>query len=231
VRHEGKPVGFTLNGRPVASASPPIARLTRVLRDELGLIGTKVGCDAGDCGACTLLLDGEPVCGCLVSCGQADGRSVVTIEGLTESSETARRLQRAFLRHGAAQCGMCTPGMIVAGTALLERNPAPSETEVADAIGGVLCRCTGYRKIVEAMLDYAADGPPCPAPAVGTAVGARVERLDGTRKSRAATSSGRTHARPTHSWYASCAAPSTVRRSRSAISIATRRPTRASRQS
>ncbi|MDB5558122.1 MAG: aldehyde oxidase [Enterovirga sp.] len=182
MRHEGKPIGFTLNGRPVASTSPPIARLTRVLRDELGLIGTKVGCDAGDCGACTLLLDGEPVCGCLVACGQADGRSVTTIEGLTEGSETARRLQRAFLRHGAAQCGMCTPGMIVAATALLDRNPAPGEAEVADAIGGVLCRCTGYRKIIEAVLDGAAETPPCPAPATGCAVGARVERLDGQRK-------------------------------------------------
>jgi CO/xanthine dehydrogenase Mo-binding subunit/aerobic-type carbon monoxide dehydrogenase small subunit (CoxS/CutS family) len=161
MRHEGKPIGFTLNGRPVASASPPIVRLTRVLRDELGLTGTKVGCDAGDCGACTVLLDGEPVCGCLVACGQADGRSVTTIEGLTDSSETAQRLQRAFLRHGAAQCGMCTPGMVVAATALLDRNPAPTETEVADAIGGVLCRCTGYRKIVEAVLDAGtcANGP------------------------------------------------------------------------
>jgi CO/xanthine dehydrogenase Mo-binding subunit/aerobic-type carbon monoxide dehydrogenase small subunit (CoxS/CutS family) len=182
MQHEGKPIGFTLNGRPVASASPPIARLTRVLRDELGLTGTKVGCDAGDCGACTLLLDGEPVCGCLVACGQADGRSVTTIEGLTASSATAQNLQRAFLRHGAAQCGMCTPGMIVAATALLERNPAPRETEVADAIGGVLCRCTGYRKIIEAILDHAAEMPPCPAPAAGAAVGARVERLDGIRK-------------------------------------------------
>jgi CO/xanthine dehydrogenase Mo-binding subunit/aerobic-type carbon monoxide dehydrogenase small subunit (CoxS/CutS family) len=160
MRHEGKPIGFTLNGRPVASASPPIARLTRVLRDELGFTGTKVGCDAGDCGACTVLLDGEPVCGCLVACGQADGRSVTTIEGLTESSDTARRLQRAFLRHGAAQCGMCTPGMVVAATALLDRNPAPTETEVEDAIGGVLCRCTGYRKIIEAVLDARASPSP-----------------------------------------------------------------------
>ncbi|MGA0598321.1 molybdopterin-dependent oxidoreductase [Enterovirga sp. CN4-39] len=181
MRHEGKPIGFVLNGRPVASASPPIARLTRVLRDELGLTGTKVGCDAGDCGACTVLLDGEPVCGCLVACGQADGRNVTTIEGLTEASETAQSLQRAFLRHGAAQCGMCTPGMIVAGTALLERNASPSEAEVADAIGGVLCRCTGYRKIIDAVLDHAGS-PACPAPDAGAAVGARIERLDGVRK-------------------------------------------------
>ena len=182
MRHEGKPIGFVLNGRPVASASPPIARLTRVLRDELGLTGTKVGCDAGDCGACTVLLDGEPVCGCLVACGQADGRNVTTIEGLTEASETARSLQRAFLRHGAAQCGMCTPGMIVAGTALLERNASPTEAEVADAIGGVLCRCTGYRKIIDAVLDHAGTAAPCPAPDAGAAVGARIERLDGVRK-------------------------------------------------
>ena len=185
MRHEGKPVGFTLNGHPVGIAAPPLTRLTRVLRDELGLTGTKVGCDAGDCGACTVLLDDEPVCGCLLACGQVDGRAVTTIEGLTDASETARRVQRAFLRHGAAQCGMCTPGMIVAATSLLDRDPSPSETAVSDAIAGVLCRCTGYRKIVDAIRDVASPTLPEDAdrsPPAGAAVGSRIERLDGQRK-------------------------------------------------
>ncbi len=182
MRHEGKPIGFLLNGAPVASRAAPAVRLTRVLRDELGLTGTKVGCDAGDCGACTVLLDDEPVCGCLLACGQADGRRVTTIEGLTAASPTARRLQAAFLRHGAAQCGICTPGMVVAATALLDREAAPDEAAVLDAIGGVLCRCTGYRKIVEAVLDAGRDATPAAMPAAGAAIGARVQRLDGARK-------------------------------------------------
>ena len=128
-----------------------MTRLSSVLRDELGLTGTKVGCDAGDCGACTVLLDGEPVCACLVPAAQVAGRSVRTVEGLADGKLSA--LQAAFLDHGAAQCGICTPGLLVAATALLEHNPRPDETEVEDALGGVLCRCTGYRKIIAAVLD------------------------------------------------------------------------------
>ena len=146
-------LSFSLNGRPVEISSPSARRLSAVLRDELGLTGTKVGCDAGDCGACTVLLDGALVCSCLVAVGQAEGRSVTTIEGLCAVSENAARLQDSFLRHGAAQCGICTPGMLVAATALLDANPTPTESEALDAIGGVLCRCTGYRKIVDAVLD------------------------------------------------------------------------------
>ena len=130
-----------------ASAS----RLTRVLRDHLGLTGTKVGCDAGDCGACTVLLDGEQVCACLVSLGQTAGRSITTVEGLAENGRLSP-LQQAFLAHGAAQCGICTPGMLMAASTLLGRPHPPTEPEVLDALGGVLCRCTGYRKIVRAVL-------------------------------------------------------------------------------
>jgi aldehyde oxidoreductase len=176
------PIAFTLNGRPVAVAALPTRRLSSLLRDDLGLTGTKVGCDAGDCGACTVLLDEAPVCACLVAADQAQGRTVETIEGLTEGSETAGRLQASFLRHGAAQCGICTPGMVVAATHLLDRSPAPTEEEVLDAIGGVLCRCTGYRKIINAVLAARGLAEAQPSPDPGAAVGARVERLDGRRK-------------------------------------------------
>ncbi|MDB5591747.1 molybdopterin cofactor-binding domain-containing protein [Enterovirga sp.] len=172
---------LTVNGCETRLASHPATRLSAALRDELGLEGTKVGCDAGDCGACTVLLDGEPVCACLCAAGQTEGREVTTIEGVSAPSGVAGRLQAAFLRHGAAQCGFCTPGMIMAAAALLTRNPDPSSREVEDAIGGVLCRCTGYRKIVAAILDATAPAPAAPVPA-GAAIGARVERLDGRRK-------------------------------------------------
>ncbi len=183
-------IAFVLNGRETATDASPARRLTSVLRDDLGLTGTKVGCDAGDCGACTVLVDGEPVCGCLTAVGQVEGRTVETIEGLGDRHPAAKRLQDAFLAHGAAQCGICTPGMLVSATALLEREAAPSEGAVMDAIGGVLCRCTGYRKIVAAVLDAAGgdgtaadrhDGTVAAAPSDG-AVGRRLARLDGVEK-------------------------------------------------
>ena len=142
---------FRVNGRSVEVGAAPASRLTRVLRDHLGLTGTKVGCDAGDCGACTVLLDGEQVCACLVSLGQVTGRSVATVESLAENGRLSR-LQQAFHEHGAAQCGICTPGMLMAASTLLDRACPPTEPEVLDALGGVLCRCTGYRKIVRAVL-------------------------------------------------------------------------------
>ncbi|HEY8566329.1 MAG TPA: molybdopterin cofactor-binding domain-containing protein [Beijerinckiaceae bacterium] len=172
---------FTLNGAAVAVPASPGARLSKVLREDVGLTGTKVGCDAGDCGACTVLLDGAPVCACLVAAGQVQGCAVETIEGLTEACGTAQRLQASFLRHGAAQCGICTPGMVASATHLLRETSAPSEEEVLQAIGGVLCRCTGYRKIIDAVLDVGA-ARPASEPAAGAAVGARIARLDGTRK-------------------------------------------------
>ncbi len=175
-------IPFSLNGRKIAVATAAERRLSSVLRDDLGLFGTKIGCDAGDCGACTVLVDGAPVCSCLVAVGQVSGRDVTTIEGLGGLSPVAERLQKSFLRHGAAQCGICTPGMLVAATALLERNPSPVEEEVKDALGGVLCRCTGYRKIIAAVLDSGIAQPSPALPQAGQAVGARIERLDGQRK-------------------------------------------------
>jgi len=174
-------LNFSVNGRAVEVAVSPLERLSRVLREQLGLTGTKVGCDAGDCGACTVLLDGEPVTACLVAAGQAEACDVTTVEGLRERPPLCGRLQDSFLRHGAAQCGICTPGMLMAATALLERNPNPSEAEVMDAIGGVLCRCTGYRKIIHAILQANAQQDEVIAGA-GEAVGKRLARLDGKRK-------------------------------------------------
>lgn len=173
---------FTVNGTERRVAVAPQRRLSRVLRDDLGLTGTKVGCDAGDCGACTVLLDGDQVCSCLVPVAQADGREIVTVEGLADGGGTHSALQRAFARHGAAQCGICTPGMLMAAQDLLRRDPAPSRQRVEDALGGVLCRCTGYLKIVEAVLDVASNAPDAVAPPAGAAVGARVARLDGAGK-------------------------------------------------
>ncbi|HEV8282454.1 MAG TPA: (2Fe-2S)-binding protein, partial [Candidatus Limnocylindrales bacterium] len=147
-----RPTTFRVNGSEVAVDGDPMRRLSEVLRGDLGLTGTKVGCDAGDCGACTVRLDGDAVCACLVPLGQLAGRDVETVEGLAGGG-TLRPLQAAFLHHGGAQCGICTPGMLMAADALLAADPAPSEARVLDAMGGVLCRCTGYRKIVEAVLD------------------------------------------------------------------------------
>ena len=171
---------LTVNGAATALRSPPATRLADALRSELCLTGAKVGCDAGDCGACTVLLDGEQVCSCMVAIAQAAGRDVTTVEGLARDGALSD-LQAAFLRHGAAQCGICTPGMLMAARSLLDRNPSPTEEQAADALGGVLCRCTGYRKIVEAVLD-AAGSQSCAAPEAGAAVGARIARLDGAAK-------------------------------------------------
>ncbi len=175
-------ISFSVNRRPVEVMTSGMRRLSRVLRDDLGLTGTKVGCDAGDCGACTVLLDGEPVCACLVPAGQVAGCDVTTVEGLAARSPMLDRLQKSFLLQGAAQCGACTPGMLVAATALLEKNSSPTEHDVMDAIGGVLCRCTGYRKIVHAIMEVHVDSAELASPEAGAAVGARLVRLDGQKK-------------------------------------------------
>ena len=172
-------ITFSVNGGTVSASVSPVERLSRVLREYLGLTGTKVGCDAGDCGACTVLIDGEPVCACLVAVAQIEGCEVTTVEGLPARAPVHDRLQKSFLRHGAAQCGICTPGMLVSATALLERNHAPDDNEVMDAIGGVLCRCTGYRKIIAAVLDASSQEAAQASPSAGNAVGTRLVRLDG----------------------------------------------------
>ena len=175
-------IGFSVNGSVASITASPLARLSRTLREELGLTGTKVGCDAGDCGACTVLLDGEPVCACLMATAQAQGCEVTTVEGLAQRGPLYEKLQKSFLIHGAAQCGACTPGMLVAATALLERNQQRTETEVMDALGGVLCRCTGYRKIIAAVLEVNDRVWGQNTPEVGHAVGDRLVRLDGQPK-------------------------------------------------
>ncbi len=172
---------FVLNGREVAVTSPGIARLADVLRDELALTGTKIGCNAGDCGACTVLLDGHQVCACLTPVGQVAGRAVTTVEGLDRNGALAP-LQRSFHKHMGAQCGICTPGMLMAAADLLARVPRPDEAQVLAALGGVLCRCTGYRKIIDAVLDAANDVALVPMPATGTALGARAPKWDGVAK-------------------------------------------------
>jgi CO/xanthine dehydrogenase Mo-binding subunit/aerobic-type carbon monoxide dehydrogenase small subunit (CoxS/CutS family) len=176
MRSPAEHIRFTLNGEAAEVHVPPATRLADLLRDGLGLTGTKIGCNAGDCGACTVLLDGRQVCACLVPAGQVAGRRVTTVEGLARDG-VLTPLQEAFARHGAAQCGICTPGMLMAAADLLARTPAPGEAAVLDALGGVLCRCTGYRKIVEAVLSVGAGGAE-PAPASGRAVGARLRHPD-----------------------------------------------------
>jgi aldehyde oxidoreductase len=169
-------VRFTLNGQDHRLTSAPTRRLSEVLREDCGLTGTKVGCDAGDCGACTVLVDGRAVCACLTPVAQVAGCGVTTIE---DDTAALTRLRAAFLRHGAAQCGICTPGMLMAGAALLLTTPHPDEDQVKDALGGVLCRCTGYRKIIAAVV---AAGQEDAGPEVRGGVGARIPRLDGPPK-------------------------------------------------
>ena len=149
-------VRATVNGEPVEFLCEPQASLLEVLRDELGLTGTKEGCATGECGACSVILDGRLVCSCLVLGVELEGRSVRTIEGIA-SAERLHPLQQKFLEHAAVQCGICTPGLIVAAKALLDRNPDPSEEEVRFGLAGNLCRCTGYDKVVRAVLDAAAE--------------------------------------------------------------------------
>ncbi|WP_328701246.1 molybdopterin-dependent oxidoreductase [Sedimentitalea arenosa] len=189
---DGAGIQLTVNGRAVSVDAPPARRLSDVLRGDLGLTGTKVGCDAGDCGACTVLLDGAPVCACLTPLARAAGGDLRTVEGLGDGAVLSP-LQQAFLRHGAAQCGICTPGMLMAAQALLDRTTTPTRAEVEDALGGVLCRCTGYASITAAVLDVGSSVSP-PAPDAGAAVGAPVERLDGRPKVAGSELFGADHA-------------------------------------
>lgn len=143
-------VTLRVNGDERTAVVKANTTLTNLLRDEFDLTGTKKGCELGDCGSCTVLLDGRPVDSCLVLAVEADGREVTTIEGVAANGRLDA-LQESFINHGAVQCGYCTPGMILSAKALLTRNPRPSEGEIREAIGGNLCRCTGYVHIVEAI--------------------------------------------------------------------------------
>ena len=143
-------IRFTLNEKSVTATFPPNTLLVNLIREHFGLTGAKIGCGTGECGACTVLLDGKPVNSCLMLACQADGHSVTTIEGLSRDGNPTP-LQRAFVEEGAVQCGFCTPGMILSATALLKENPAPSEEEIRTAVSGNLCRCTGYTKIIKAI--------------------------------------------------------------------------------
>ncbi|RBW62732.1 molybdopterin cofactor-binding domain-containing protein [Ruegeria sp. A3M17] len=170
---------FTLNGHPVSAVPRVGERLSEMLRERLSARDVKIGCNAGDCGACTVLVDGDPVCACLVPAQQATGRSVETVSGLTQDDQIAKRLADSFQNHGAAQCGICTPGMMTAAVALLRETPEPNNEQVQDALGGVLCRCTGYRKIIDAVV--AAGAPALPEATLGHA-GDAIWRVDGHDK-------------------------------------------------
>lgn len=144
-------IHLTVNEEPCEVAVEPWWTLLDLLRDQIGLTGAKKGCDRGDCGACTVLLDGMPVASCMMLAVMAEGRSVTTVEGLMQSARL-HPVQQAFVDYGAIQCGFCSPGMILSAVALLDENPHPTEAEVRFALAGNLCRCTGYTKIVEAVL-------------------------------------------------------------------------------
>jgi aerobic-type carbon monoxide dehydrogenase small subunit (CoxS/CutS family) len=153
-----KQITLTVNGVKRELLVAPNELLLNVLRDHLGLTGAKYGCGIGECGSCTILLDGEPVLSCLTLAAAADGSDVVTIEGLVGSDGKLHPLQDSFLEHGAVQCGFCTPGMILTGKALLDENPQPTEEEIRAYIRGNLCRCTGYTQIVKAIQETSSKG-------------------------------------------------------------------------
>ncbi len=181
VETASRTIRFKLNGQACSIASNPVTRTSDVLREELGLTGTKVGCDAGDCGACTILIDGEQRFACLTAAGQLEGCDVHTVEGLAKDGKLSP-LQQAFHRYGAAQCGICTPGMLMAAQSLLNVKPNPSREEVEDALGGVLCRCTGYSKIVAAVLEASGtETQELPADA-DSGFGSRTRKVDGEPK-------------------------------------------------
>jgi carbon-monoxide dehydrogenase small subunit len=142
---------FQLNGEPAFVDADPRASLLTVLREQMDMPGSKNACEQGECGSCSVYLDGELVCSCLVLAAQAEGREVVTVEGIAPSDGELHEVQRAFVEAGGVQCGFCTPGLIVASHDLLARNPRPSDAEIREALAGNLCRCTGYEKIIDAV--------------------------------------------------------------------------------
>lgn len=175
-------VSFTLNGEAVNIRPAAGARLSQVLRESLNARDVKVGCDAGDCGACTVLVDGAPVCACLMAAQQAEGRDVNSLRGLVATDPHAQALARSFEAQGAAQCGICTPGMMVSAVALLREVPTPTAQMVEDALGGVLCRCTGYRKIIDAVMQAGQHLSPKAQTDGAGMTGSPIQRLDGGDK-------------------------------------------------
>ncbi len=174
--HTDQPVRFRLNGAEVSTPARTGERLSQTLRERLGARDVKIGCNAGDCGACTVLVDGQTACACLMTTQAAEGADVDTLTGLVSSDPHAKRLIESFQDHGAAQCGICTPGMMVSAVALLRETPEPDEDQIKQALGGVLCRCTGYRKIIDAVAglrtNLDTDG----------SAGAAIRRVDGLNK-------------------------------------------------
>ncbi len=151
VKDEGEiTLNFVVNGHDVSISVPPTERLLDTLRRRLGLTSVKEGCSSGECGACTIIMNGKPVCSCLMHAAQANGSIILTLEGLSDKGEL-HPLQDAFVKAGAVQCGYCTPGMILVAKALLDKNPHPTDEEIIEAMSGNLCRCTGYVKILEAV--------------------------------------------------------------------------------
>jgi len=144
-------IEFTLNGKPIVVDAPPDISLLTLLRDDLGLTGTKEGCSVGECGSCAVIMDGRLVNSCLVLAPQAAGSEIVTIEGVHAPDGGPNDMQENFITHGAVQCGICIPGMVLAGEALLMHNPDPSRAEIRTALAGNLCRCTGYQQIIDAI--------------------------------------------------------------------------------
>jgi len=144
-------ISFILNGKKVLTEIEPHLTLLQLIREKMGLTGTKEGCGLGDCGACTVLIDGAAVNSCLCPAMEANGKAITTIEGMTDGDGNLHPLQKAFVEHGAIQCGFCTPGLVLSAKALLDENPQPTEEEIRKAIAGNLCRCTGYVQIVEAI--------------------------------------------------------------------------------
>lgn len=151
-------ISFILNGKKVLTEIEPHHTLLQLIREKLGLTGTKEGCGLGDCGACTVLIEGVAVNSCIFPAMEVDGKVVTTIEGMTDGDGNLHPLQKAFVEHGAIQCGFCTPGLVLAAKALLDENPQPTEEEIRKAIAGNLCRCTGYVQIVEAIKSVGREG-------------------------------------------------------------------------
>lgn len=151
-----KQIKFSVNGKDYEVSVPPWRTLLEVIREELGLTGTKEGCGLGECGACTVIMDGKTVNSCLVLAAEADGKQITTIEGVA-NGDKLHPLQQAFIDHGGFQCGFCTPGMIMSSKALLDEKPRPTEEEIKQGISGNFCRCTGYTKIIESIKAAAED--------------------------------------------------------------------------